>query len=77
LSERIIGIEDGEVEVEYQSDTIGKYGMEFSNGNFHLVVKQTACLASDNCGIPAEKQKLSLSSLTPAKSCCDPKTGCC
>lgn len=27
LSEKVLGIEDLEVEVEYQSDTIGKYGL--------------------------------------------------
>lgn len=78
LSERVIGIPDAEVEVEYQSDTIGKYGLEFRDGNFYLTGKLTACLASDQCGIPPEKMKVSLSSLTAAKnSCCDPKTGCC
>src|SRR3954471_12977314 len=30
LSENILGVEDGEIEVEYQSDTIGRYGLEFN-----------------------------------------------
>ena len=30
LSEKVLEIEDLEIEVEYQSDTIGKFGLEFS-----------------------------------------------
>ena len=29
LSEKVLGIEDLEIEVEYQADTIGKFGLEF------------------------------------------------
>lgn len=80
LSEEKLGIEDNEIEVEYQGDTIGKYDLSFNGKNFVLVAKNTACLASDACGIPAEKQKLSLSELTPANDqsgCCTPGGGCC
>lgn len=77
LSERVLGLEDMEVEVEYQSDTIGKYGLEFRNGEFVLETKTTNCLASDKCGIPPDKLKVSLSSLTPANSSCTPGSGCC
>lgn len=79
LSQRVLQLPDGEVEVEYQSDTIGKYGLDFQNGKFRLLARQTACLASDNCGIPADKKKVSLSSLTPtdSNSCCTPGSGCC
>jgi hypothetical protein len=80
LSERVLNVPDEEVEVEYQSGTIGKYGLDFQNGKFLLVAKQTACLASDNCGIPAEKQKVSLASLTPvaeSSQCCGPNSKCC
>lgn len=78
LSEKVLGIEDLDVEVEYQSDTIGKYDLSFSNGNFHLEAKQTACLASDKCGIPAEKLKVPMSELGASKtSCCTPGGGCC
>jgi hypothetical protein len=76
LSENVLGMEDSEIEVEYQSDTIGKYGLEFQNGNFVLTTKQTDCLAKDNCGIPADKQKVKLSDLQNANQpCCAP--GCC
>ncbi|MGZ3861774.1 MAG: DUF6428 family protein [Bacteroidia bacterium] len=78
LSEKTLGIEDAEIEVEYQSNTIGKYGLEFNGKNFVLTTKQTACLASDSCGIPAEKLKVKLSDLqTQSKSCCTPGGGCC
>lgn len=60
LSEEKLGIGDLEIEVEYQSDTISKYGLDFIGKNFVLVPKQTACLASDACGIPTVKQKVLL-----------------
>ena len=75
LSEEKLGIEDAEIEVEYQSDTIGKYDLDFNESHFVLKNKQTACLASDVCGIPPEKQKMKLSELNSA--CCTPNSGCC
>ena len=79
LSEKVLGMEDLEVEVEYQSDTIGKYGLSFNGKDFVLVSKQTTCLASDDCEIPQEKQKVRLSSLAQVEpqSCCTPGSGCC
>ncbi len=75
LSEEKLGIEDAEIEVEYQSNTIGKYDLDFNGKHFVLKNKQTACLASDACGVPAEKQKVQLSELNNA--CCIPDSGCC
>lgn len=75
LSEEKLGIEDAEIEVEYQSNTIGKYDLDFNGKHFVLKNKQTACLASDACCIPAEKQKIQLSQLNNA--CCIPNSGCC
>lgn len=78
LSERVLGLEDLDVEVEYQGDTIGKYGLDFSKGEFRLTAKMTDCLAKDKCGIPAQKPKLSLSALTANEGgCCAPSSGCC
>ncbi len=78
LSENKLGIEDSEIEVEYQSNTIGKYDLGFDGKNFLLLNKQTDCLAKDNCGIPAEKLKLKMSDLSAkADSCCTPGGGCC
>ena len=61
LSERILGIEDLDIEVEYQGNTIGKFGLDFDGKNFLLTNKQTDCLAKDKCGIPSEKPKVKLS----------------
>ncbi|MCE3296770.1 MAG: hypothetical protein K0R65_2484 [Crocinitomicaceae bacterium] len=78
LSEKVLGMEDLDIEVEYQSDTIGKYDLEFNGEHFVLKAKNTACLASDSCGAPAGKQKLVLSELSTDKSaCCTPGGGCC
>ena len=75
LSEEKLDIEDAEIEVEYQSETVGKYDLNFNGKHFILKNKQTACLAQDACGIPAEKQKVKLSDLNNA--CCTPNSGCC
>ena len=74
LSERILGMEDLEVEVEYQGDTIGKYDLDFNGENFVLTAKQTACLAQDKCGIPADQLKVKQSK---AATSCTPGGGCC
>lgn len=78
LSEKVLGMEDLEVEVEYQSDTIGKYGLDYNGKDFVLTLKHTDCLAKDNCGIPAGKQKIQLTDLqTEKNACCTPGGGCC
>ena len=76
MSERILGIEDLEIEVEYQAETIGKFDLDFNGKNFVLVNKQTACLALDACGIPPAKMKVSLADLQNAPVC-TPGGGCC
>lgn len=77
LAEKALHLPDTEIEVEYQSETIGKYGLEFNGITFLLTNKLTACLAEDACGIPSQKQKVNLSELQTKNSCCDPKSGCC
>ncbi len=77
LSEKALGIGDYEIEVEYQTETIGKYDLGFNGKDFTLVNKQTACLAQDQCGIPKEKQKIKLSEITNSNNCCTPGAGCC
>lgn len=69
LSEQKLGIEDFEIEVEYQKDTIGKYGLDFQNNIFILTNKKTDCLAKDNCGVPNEKLQTQ-NSCSPGGSCC-------
>lgn len=77
LSEKILGIEDYEIEVEYQAQTIGKYDLGFNGQSFVLINKQTACLAEDQCGIPASKPKLKLSEITSQPNSCTPGGSCC
>jgi hypothetical protein len=76
LSEEKLGMQDLEIEVEYQADTIGKYDLDFNGKNFVLGSKKTACLALDSCGIPPEKMKLDLSNIS-SKNACLPGGGCC
>jgi hypothetical protein len=77
LSEKVLGIEDFEIEIEYQTQTIGRYDLDFNGNDFVLLNKQSACLAQDQCGIPAEKQKVNLSELNNVSSCCSPGGSCC
>jgi len=77
LSERILGIEEAEIEVEYQNTTIGKYDLDFDGNDFVLLNKKTACLAQDNCGIPTEKPKVRLTNLNTESSCCSSSSNCC
>lgn len=78
LSEKVLGMEDLEIEVEYQAETIGKYDLGFDGAQFQLLAKQTACLAMDQCGVPQEKTKMQMAELTKAdQSCCTPGGGCC
>ncbi len=76
LAERLLSIPDLEVEVEYQGDTIGRYGLDFNGTDFLLTSTQTDCLAKDKCGIPMEKPKIRLSSIAQGPVC-TPNSGCC
>ena len=73
LSRKVLGEEDMAIEVEYQQDTIGKFGLEFDGKDFVLTKKQTACLAQDACGIPDNKK----TQTQAAPSGCTPGSGCC
>ena len=77
LSEDKLGLTDEEIEVEYQGDTIGKYGMEVEGNQFVLTSLTTDCLAKDKCGIPTEKLKVSLAGIGNDKGSCTPGSGCC
>ncbi|RQO30383.1 hypothetical protein DBR32_12500 [Taibaiella sp. KBW10] len=76
LSERILGMEDLEIEVEYQSGTIGKYDLDFDGTNFLLRSKQTACLANEACGLEQTAQKATHNP-TGTENSCTPGGGCC
>ena len=78
LSQKQLHLEDLEIEVEYQGDTIGKYGLELGGDHFLLTSLTTDCLAKDKCGIPPEKLKVSMADLgKKSDSGCTPGGGCC
>jgi len=70
LSEDRLGMEDAEIEVEYQNETVGKFKLDFDGECFILKNKQTACLANEGCGAPVENQNLASAGLKGA--CCQP-----
>ncbi|MEJ6796063.1 MAG: DUF6428 family protein [Flavobacteriales bacterium] len=76
LSESKLGLSDSVIEVEYQGETIGKFGLDYSDGTFQLTSKQTDCLAKENCGIPEEKPRVKLPEVQSSGSC-SPGSGCC
>lgn len=77
LSEEKLGIGDFEIEVEYQNETIGKYDLDFNGKNFVLQNRMTACLANEACGVPPQKQNISLAELSGKQESCSPGSGCC
>lgn len=79
IAQKLFEDEDFEIELEYQTESITRFGLAFDGQSFLLTPKFTNCLASDKCGIPPEKLKVNLAELTPATadSCCTPGGGCC
>ena len=73
LSEKILGIEDLEIEVEYQTETIGKYNLGFDGKNFILQAKKTNCLASDKCS----SQNTEVAEKQLENVCCSTNSSCC
>ncbi len=72
LSKKKLEIGNYEIEMEYQGETIEKYGVVFMNGVFQLRSTNTACLALDKCGIPSlenSKEKVQ-QDCTPGGGCC-------
>lgn len=81
MAEDQLSLPDAEIEVEYQAESIGKYGLGFvedENGaRFKLLNTKTACLAEDLCGITEAKQKISLEFAGNTQNTCAPGSGCC
>ncbi|MGB2128623.1 MAG: DUF6428 family protein [Flavicella sp.] len=75
LAQKVIGFDDLEIEVEYQGNTIEKFGIDFQNGFFLLKKTQTACLAEDACGIDVPKKESDVTFQT--NNTCTPDSGCC
>lgn len=77
-SEKVLGMEDLDIEVEYQSGTIGRYDLEFDAPHFRLIPKHTACLAMDKCGLPPAERSPDQTVPAPSgQNCCTPGGGCC
>jgi hypothetical protein len=79
-SSSLFNNEDLDVEVEYQTSTIGLYNLDFDGNNFRLLTTKTDCLATELCGIDSisSKPKMALSDLGASDdSCCTPGSGCC
>ena len=76
LSEKVLEIGDLEIEVEYQGQTIEKFGLDFDGNTFLLTTKQTDCLARDKCEVPTTKSKMKIAELQSVNSCA-PGSGCC
>lgn len=78
LAEKTLNLKDYEIEIEYQSETIGKYNLDFDGASFLLRSTVTTCLAEDECGINNEtKPKIHLSDIKNQNVCCDPSDMCC
>jgi hypothetical protein len=73
----LLGSSDLDVEIEYQSDTIGRYSVEFEKSGFQLVSTQTDCLAKDACGITPSVVELQSDDVEQPASVCTPGSGCC
>ena len=74
IAEQTLDLGNLEVEVEYQSDTIGRYGLSIESNRFALTPTYTDCLAKDKCGIPEEPETIPM---VESSSSCDPSDGCC
>lgn len=68
---------DPEVEMEFQAETIGRWGLEIQGLKLQLTPLQTACLAADHCGIPESQLTVLAESSVTAETCCTPGGGCC
>ena len=78
IAEPLFENQDLEIEIEFQTETISRFGLDFDGINFLLTTKQTNCLAQDQCGIPSEKQKIKLADIQSIQTPkCTPGGGCC
>lgn len=72
-AEPLLTGDDLDIEIEYQSGTIGKYGVEFEDHHFRLTQKETDCLAKETCGITPQKVTANMETAT----LCVHGGGCC
>ncbi len=77
MGESKLNLGNAEIEIEYQSETIGKYGLELGEASFKLISTQTDCLAPDKCNIPEKSTANDLTGLIMNQNSCTPGSGCC
>jgi hypothetical protein len=76
-TEKMFEGEDLDIEIEYQMETVGKFGLDFINNEFVLINTKTDCLAKDNCGIPTDKIKTKIGEWKEKAVCCGVDSNCC
>ncbi|TVR34783.1 MAG: hypothetical protein EA390_02515 [Balneolaceae bacterium] len=77
-SDKVFRGEDPDVEIEYQMETIGKFGLTFKNGDFILTTTHTDCLAKEKCEIIPEMANHSdVADSEVGFTVCEPSSGCC
>jgi hypothetical protein len=75
LAQKMLDMNDLEIEVEYQGDTIGKYDLDWNGEVFLLTSTQTDCLARVSCGVTGKEVHDNMQSI--AANGCTPGSGCC
>ena len=73
LAEKNLDLNDSEIEIEYQNNTIGKYHLGFDGTAFLLKPTQTDCLAREDCRLPSNKEEVPKA----VSSQCLPDSKCC
>jgi len=80
-AEPLLENRDLPIEIEYQTDTIGKYNLEFNGMDFLLLTTKTDCLAKETCAIKPESEHSDRSKKHSVRqremSVCIPGGGCC
>lgn len=76
-SNKLFDLNNLEIEIEYQDQSINKYALGYNGDAFLLLATHTNCLAPDQCGIPNQKIKKNLSELPLVNKVCEPGSGCC
>jgi len=64
------------VELEFQAETIGRWGIRQQGNSLYLTALQTACLAPDQCGVPVMEVVMEDLSVSNPNTC-TPGGGCC
>ena len=70
IGEKAFNLRDVEIEVEYQGNTIQKFGLDLKANHFVLINKKTACLALDACQIIPKSNEKKTEKCTPGSGCC-------